>query len=167
MTASPPAALSAFDVLALTAGLGELAERAILIGGQAVNVWVEYYRAQGRVPELDADGVFTSKDVDFCATRDVVRAFAARMPRGRARFPGFDDATPNVGLVLFVDDAGRERTIDFLDVPFGMDAKVVERGSVPLDALDAQGRPTGHRFRIMTPGRLHGEPRAQRRGPPP
>ncbi len=138
-------------MLALLAAVGEVAEQVTLVGGQAVNVWVEHYRAQGRVPELDGDGLFTSKDVDFCATRDAVRAFAARVPNARVRFPSFDDATPNVGLVLFVDRDGRERVIDFLDVPFGMDAKTVAGGSVPLDVLDAHGRPTGHRFRVMHP----------------
>jgi hypothetical protein len=148
---SQPTPLSARDVFALLVRLGEVAERVVLIGGQAINVWAAFYLAQGRAPDLVADSPFVSKDVDFCASRDAVRSFAARLPRGRARFPTLDDATPNVGLVHFVDDAGQERQIDFLGAPFGMEAKAVVDASVLLDVLDEDDRPTGRRFRIMHP----------------
>lgn len=147
---SPPP-LSAGDVLTLLARLGDVAEQVILVGGQAVNVWVEHYRAQERLPELSTAGAFTSKDVDFCAARDVVRSFAARLPKGRAKFPSLDDATPNVGIVIFADDGGYERTIDFLSAPFGMDAAAVQRRSVRYDLYDAEGRSTGHGYRLMHP----------------
>jgi hypothetical protein len=151
VTSASPAPLTAPDVLALLARLDEIAERVILVGGQAVNLWAEHYLAQGRVPELLVDVPYTSKDVDFCASKEVVRAFAARLPQGRARFPSLDDATPNTGIVMFVDDAGRERVIDFLAAPFGLDAKEVERDAVSMDVLDAQGQATGRRFRVMHP----------------
>jgi hypothetical protein len=32
-----------------------------------------------------------------------------------------------------------------------MESKAITRSSVPLDVLDEQGRPTGHRFRVMHP----------------
>ncbi len=146
-----PKPLSARDVVALLAHLGDVAERVVLVGGQAVNVWSEFYVAQGRGDELVADAPFVSKDIDFCASRATVQLFAARLPRGRAKLASLDDATPHVGLVRFIDEAGDERQIDFLGAPFGMDAKSIEDASVPLDVLDAQGRPTGHRFRVMHP----------------
>ncbi len=151
MTRSAPTLLTAPNVLALMARLDEVAERVVLVGGQAVNVWAEHYLALGRVPELVADAPFASKDVDFCASREAVRAFAARLPHGRAKFASLDDATPNVGVVMFVDDAGHERLIDFLSAPFGMNAAQIERESILMDVLDAAGEPTGRKFRVMHP----------------
>lgn len=146
---TPP--LSARDVFELLGRLGETVEHVVLVGGQAVNVWVEHYLAQGRVPELAAEGLFLSKDIDFCARRDTVAAIARLLPRGRARFPTLDDATPNVGVVVFVDDAGHERAIDFLDAPFGMDRRAVERASVPMEIFAPDGSATGRQCRIMHP----------------
>jgi len=149
MAAPPP--LSARDVFALLARLGDIAEQVVLVGGQAVNVWSEFYVAQGRADALIADAPFVSKDIDFCASRATVKGFAARLPGGTARLATLDDATPQVGLVHFLDEGGHARQIDFLGSPFGMDAKAVVRASVPLDVLDAQGQPTGHQFRVMHP----------------
>ena len=42
--AAPP--LTARDVLALLARLGGVVEQVVLIGGQAVNVWSEFYVVQ-------------------------------------------------------------------------------------------------------------------------
>lgn len=148
---APPAPLSARDVLALLERVGEVAEQVVLVGGQAVNVWSEFYMAQGRADELIVDAPFVSKDIDFCASRATVQVFAARLRAGRARFTTLDDATPQLGLVRFIDDAGQERQIDFLSAPFGMDAKAIAAASVPLDVLDGEGQPTGHRFRVMHP----------------
>lgn len=146
-----PTPLSARDVLALLARLGDVTEQLVLVGGQAINVWAEFYLAQGRAGELAADAPFVSKDIDFCASRAAMQTFAARLPKARARVATLDDATSQVGLVQFVDEAGQERQIDFLGAPFGMNAKAVAVASIPLDVLDAGGRPTGHRLRVMHP----------------
>jgi hypothetical protein len=147
--AAPP--LTARDVLALLARLGDVVEQVVLVGGQAVNVWSEFYVAQGRADELIPDAPFVSKDIDFCASRATVQLFATRLPTGRAKLATLDDATPQVGLVQFIDEAGQQRQIDFLGAPFGMEAKAITDASVPLDVLDGQGRPTGYRFRVMHP----------------
>nr|MBK7070633.1 hypothetical protein [Deltaproteobacteria bacterium] len=70
-----------------------------------MNVWSEFYLAQGRAPELLADAPFTSKDIDFCGGHEAARLFATRVRQGRAKLATLDDATPNIGVVLFVDEA--------------------------------------------------------------
>jgi hypothetical protein len=60
--------------------------------------------------------------------------------------------------VVFVDDAGTERVIDFLVQPFGLDAADVVRTSLPVEVLDDMRRPTGARFRVMHPERARGTP---------
>src|SRR5690349_10398511 len=42
----------------------------ILIGGQALNYWCDYYRVDN--PDLDQHGPFASKDIDFQASKDVI-----------------------------------------------------------------------------------------------
>lgn len=146
-----PPPISARDVLALLVRLGDVADRIVLVGGQAVNLWSEIYLAQGRAPELMEDAPFTSKDIDFCGSHEAARLFAARVRQGRAKLATLDDATPNVGVVLFVDDGGHERVVDFLGAPFGMKARGVERNSVRLDLLDDAGISTGTTYRVMHP----------------
>lgn len=147
----PPLPLSISDVLALLDALGGLSQQVVLIGGQALNYWVEQYLAEGRVPELDVDAPFTSKDIDFCGPRSVVPDVAARLHRGRARQATLDDVTPNVGVVEFEDSTGSQRLIDFLGDPFGMNAADVLRTSVMVDLYDGAGNPTGHQVRVMDP----------------
>lgn len=57
---------------------------------------------------------------------------AAELLGGRMRLAGMDDNTPNTGLVLFVDTAGFEREIDFIDQPLGLVADDVRDTAVRL-----------------------------------
>lgn len=142
--------LSYRDVEALLRRLGDSVSSIVLIGGQAVNFWAEQY--MGRAPELGAHGPYTSKDVDFCGSRASLVECARRLG-GRALLPADFDPTPNSGQLLFLDDAGAERVIDFLVQPFGLDAADVLRTSLPIEVLDDAGQPTGARFRVMHPER--------------
>ena len=142
--------LSYRDVEAMLIRLGDSTSGIVLVGGQAVNFWAEHYLP--RAPELGTHAPYTSKDIDFCATRAAATECARRLG-GRALLPVDFDPTPNSGQVLFVDDTGTERIIDFLVHPFGLDAPDVLRTSLPVDVLDDTGSPTGARFRVMHPER--------------
>ena len=65
--------------------------------------------------------------------------------------PTIDDVTPNSAVVVFVDDDGVKRGIDFLDKPYGLDKDAVFRVAQQFDVNDQSGRPTGASFRVMTP----------------
>lgn len=142
--------LSYRDVEALLRRLGDSTANIVLIGGQAVNFWAEQYL--DRAPELGAHGPYTSKDIDFCGSRTSLLECARRLG-GKALLPVDFDPTPNSGQLLFVDDTGTERVIDFLVQPFGLDAADVLRTSLPVEVLDDTGQPTGARFRVMHPER--------------
>jgi hypothetical protein len=142
--------LSYRDVEALLIRLGDSSPTMVLIGGQAVNFWAEQYSA--RAPEIGAEAHYASKDVDFCGTRAAVIECARRLG-GRPLLPVDFEPTPNSGQVVFEDDAGTERVIDFLVQPFGLDAADVVRTSLPVEVLDDMRRPTGARFRVMHPER--------------
>lgn len=151
MTGSSVTPLSLDEVLALLGTLGELGERVVLIGGQAISFWADHYVRLGRAPEISTDAPLTSKDIDFCGPRDVVPLFARRLRGGRARLATLDDATPNVGVIRYLDDAGYERVIDFLGAPFGMTAAGVQRDAVPVALRTREGVATGHHVLVMHP----------------
>lgn len=105
--------------------LQELSEqhRIIVIGGQAVALW---YRRLSELGYLSGAELapLTSKDIDFRGARQTVQR-AATLLNGEARLPTIDDPTPSTGLVLFVDDEGVKRQIDFIDAPYGLRARDV------------------------------------------
>ncbi len=140
--------LAYIDVRPVLAKVADLDRELVLVGGQAVNFWASHY--ESRVPELAREGPFTSKDIDFCGDREVVRICAARL-NGTARLPTLDNATPNSGTVVFVDGAGITRTLDIVAAPFGLDAAEVHATALPIDILDDDNRPTGVRFHVMHP----------------
>jgi hypothetical protein len=140
--------LSYLDVRPVLAKVADLERELVLVGGQAVNFWASYY--ERRVPELALGAPFTSKDIDFCGDQQTVRLCAERLG-GKARLATVDDATPNSGTVVFVDDAGVRRTLDVVSAPFGLDAREVHSTALPVQLLDDAGAVTGVSFYVMHP----------------
>lgn len=50
-----------------------------------------------------------------------------------------------------MDGSGVERTIDFVDAPFGVDAKEVRRLAISAEIIGSSGKPEGRPFLIMHP----------------
>lgn len=147
-SAERPRPLAFADVKPILIRLERIADSVVVVGGQAVNFWAEFYAP--RVPAIDREAPFTSKDIDFCGDVRAVRICAERLG-GIARVATMDDHTPSTGVVTLLDDQGVERTIDFLDAPLGLRADAVDRMAIPAEILDAAGRSTGILFRIMHP----------------
>ena len=148
LSAERPAPLAFADVKPILIRLERIADSVVVVGGQAVNFWAELYAP--RVPTIEREAPFTSKDIDFCGDVRAVRICAERLA-GTSRIATMDDVTPNTGVVTFADDAGVKRTIDFLDAPLGLRAEEVHRMAIPAEILDAAGKPAGPPFRIMHP----------------
>jgi hypothetical protein len=124
----------------------------VLVGGQAVSCWAEHYLSLGRVPELVAGAPYTSKDADFVGDRKAA-SYCARKLDGSAHFPDDPgDPSPSTAKVVFKDANGRERTIDFLRVVYGLDSDDLVKTSIPF-VLHTSGKPTGQRIRVMHPER--------------
>jgi hypothetical protein len=119
----------------------------VLIGGQAINFWATYY--QERDPQLLAGAPYTSKDVDFCGSHAAVTECALRLG-GKAKLATLDDMnTPNTGVVMFVDDDGWPRRIDFLSAPAGVDLTDLVEQSVEATVASDDGMDVT--FRVMHP----------------
>ncbi len=141
-------ALSYADVKPVLERLGDLTSEIVLVGGQAVSFWVDFYAAQ--VPALAKLAPLTTADIDFVGDRRAVTICAERLD-GAAKLPDLDDHTPNTGMVKFVDAAGEKQNIDFIDQPHGLTAREVYRMAVPVRVLDGRGRPTSVTFLVMQP----------------
>lgn len=109
----------------------------VLVGGHAVSFWANYYAE--RASALEAGEPYTSKDIDFIGPRAAVEESARRL-RGTAKVATIDDAnTPNTGVVLFTDDEGYRRQIDFLDAVAGVREAYYD--SIEATILDEHGAP--------------------------
>jgi len=130
------------------AKLADLDHPIVLVGGQALNFWANFYEA--KVPALAAGAPYTSKDIDFVGSHEAVRECARRLG-GTARLATLDDmGTPNTGIVLFVDDDEYTRQIDFLGEVAGVDAHDTHDSSIGATILDERGDPIST-FRVMHP----------------
>lgn len=121
---------------------------AILVGGQALAFWVEFYGA--RDAEIAARRPVTSADVDFVGPPEAARACAARLG-GRLQFAQMDHATANYAVVHFVDRDGHERIVDFLERVCGVKPKDLERTAMRVAPLDPSLKATGLQLTVMHP----------------
>jgi hypothetical protein len=126
-------ALSYADIKPVLERLGDLTERIVLVGGQAVSFWVDFYAAQE--PALARLAPLTTADIDFLGDKRAVSICAERLD-GSAKLP---------------DAAGEQQNIDFIDQPYGLAAREVYRMAVPVRVLDKRGRPTSLSFLVMQP----------------
>jgi len=120
----------------------------VLVGGQAVGFWADYYAPRDET--LSRLVPLASKDIDFCGDLRAVRTSASRLG-GRAVAPTMDDVTPSAGIVAFVDERGAERTIDFIDQPYGLDAREVHRTALPIRLSEGAEDSAPTRFWVMSP----------------
>ena len=115
----------------------------VLVGGQALNYWVEKYRRA--VPELEAEWPFTSEDVDFYGTQRDAKELARRL-HAKVSIPEIGDATPNSGVLLVPLSEGHTLRIDILWSVKGIaDDKLVKT------ALPAVDRRSSSEIKIMHP----------------
>lgn len=122
-------------------------ERAFIVGGQALNLWAEYYAA--RAAELNEFRPFTSKDLDYFGQRDVAQKLADGLG-GSIRFPDADNATFQTALVT-ANIRGIEIGIDFLSYILGV-RRGLEEGVVDLTIPYRIGEDSGEiAVRLMHP----------------
>ncbi len=128
--------LGAAEVIQIVSKL-EHEDGAFVIGGQATNLWADFYR--DRDPELQSAGPFTSKDIDYYGSREVAQRFADAIG-GELRLPEMDDVTPNTALVI-ATVGSRKIIIDFLNSVIGIHARELQKGVSAIvlsDVLDGQ-----------------------------
>ena len=104
-----------------------LEDGAFVIGGQALNLWAEYY---AKADELAAYRPFTSKDIDYFGFREAAQKLADELG-GVVREPAFDDHTPQTAIVE-AQIHGKPIQIDFLSNVLGVRPNAIENGVVEI-----------------------------------
>lgn len=119
----------------LLSGVGR---NAVLVGGQALAFWVDYYRI-----EMDDALPAVSKDADFLGDRSLVEKIS-RASGGHASFPPRKAMTALVGQVTIELANDQFLNVDVLHKIVGVRADSVKRRAEEVD-LD------GMKFKIMHP----------------
>jgi hypothetical protein len=104
-----------------------LEDGAFVIGGQALNLWAEFYSA---ADELALYRPYTSKDLDYFGGREAAEKLAVCLG-GRVLYPDMDNQTPQTAIVLAQLD-GHEIEIDFLGHVLGVRPKALQDEVVEL-----------------------------------
>ncbi len=142
----PDEGLTFKDTEALLLRLGEASERVVVVGGQAVNFWADFYA--DRVAELRDNGPFSSKDVDVCADRRDVRLFARKL-EGTPKVAELDDNAPQLGTVTFVDANGVQRVLDIMADLTGLRGQEVAESAIAFVYANESGDRVA--FKVMHP----------------
>lgn len=102
----------------------ETADKIMIIGGQALNLWGHHYL----YTHLSATEKqhLASYDLDLLARRPEIER-CARAWNGDAKFPSFDDSTIQSGIVLFKNEQGKTTSVDFLSDVYGVERKHLEK----------------------------------------
>ena len=90
----------------------------ILIGGQALNIWAEYYAQNDS--SLNTYSPFFSHDIDILGDRNAA-ATMHKIWKGEIRVPDMDTHTPMSANLRFNLEDGRPINVDFLEVMIGVD----------------------------------------------
>jgi hypothetical protein len=117
-------ALSEEEIAAVLKFCGQ---EALLVGGQALAVWAQFFVVEP-TGEL-ADKV--TLDVDFVGSRAVANALSAAL-RWRLYIPSMEDSTPQTAKVSITLPDGGIKQIDFLKSIAGLDTASIEARAVNL-----------------------------------
>jgi len=103
------------------------ADRVILVGGQSLTAWVQYFDIQ--LPAID--GRFLTADADFQGTKADAEAIANALG-GKIQYARMDDHTPEVAVVEYQGAEGPILHIDFLTGILGVPPEDVAEFSLAL-----------------------------------
>lgn len=105
-------------------------EPPIIIGGQALMVWVDLYGDRLNVGHLAEP--LASKDLDVLGARSQIKPWASRV-NAACRVASIDDHTPECGNLTMVTPEGREFIVDVLDEVRPIRPKDVRAQAVPRE----------------------------------
>ena len=103
-------------------------DNAVLIGGQAVAIWIGYFGIQSRLPAL-------TRDIDYLATKAEAKRVSARLKiPHKLKTATLDDHTPN-SAVLSVEMHGYPEPvlIDYLASVIGVGSEAIEKSAVVVE----------------------------------
>lgn len=123
--------------------LRHCAGQALLVGGQALAFWAQYYRIRPH-GEL---AVAVTSDADFVGAAEVARAIAEALQPAGWRYwqPSPEDATSQTAKLSKRIEGLGIKQIDFLDGIVGLKTEGIQRRAAALELAD------GARLRVLHP----------------
>ena len=101
----------------------------VLIGGQALNIWAEYYFKSD--PSLATQPPFFSNDIDFLGDKQAASTLHSAW-KGTLYLPGMDNHTPMTAKLNLTLEDGRPVNVDFLGVMMGVDNYHVRKAALRI-----------------------------------
>jgi hypothetical protein len=124
---------------------------AIIVGGQALNIWGEHYFDVAKA-ELSACAPFQSKDIDFYGDRQAAKDLAVKL-NGKMYVPDPADTTTASSAAVTIEIDGVTYQVDFLRAVAGLSLEVMKKRAqklvVPLPTSDGSTRDVS--LRVLHP----------------
>lgn len=111
--------------------LQKTTQTAILVGGQSLTFWVDYFK----IPVPASDTPYLTQDADVLATKHDARIVATEL-QGTLRIAKLDDHTPNTAIVTYKTPDGRTLFIDFMGTLIGLANEEIRKLAVELEHPD-------------------------------
>jgi len=108
--------------------LQKATQPAILVGGQSLTFWVDYFK----IPVPKSDTPYLTQDADVLATKHDARIVAAEL-NGTLYIPKPDDHTPNTAIVTYKTPDGRTLFVDFMGTLIGLTNEEIRKTAVELE----------------------------------
>jgi len=108
--------------------LQKATQPAILVGGQSLTFWVDYFK----IPVPKSDTPYLTQDADVLATKRDARIIAAEL-HGTLNIPTPGDHTPNTAVVTYSTPDGRTLFVDFMGSLIGLTNEEIRRTAVELE----------------------------------
>ena len=101
---------------------------AILVGGQSLTFWVDYFG----IPVPQTKTPYLTQDADVLATKHDARIVAAEL-NGTLAIPVMDCHTPNTAIVTYSTPDGRRLFVDFMGTLIGLSNEEIRKTAVELE----------------------------------
>lgn len=108
--------------------LQKASQPAILVGGQSLTFWVDYFK----IPVPKSDMPYLTQDADVLATKHDARIFATEL-HGTLNIPKADDHTPNTAIVTYKTPDGRTLFVDFMGTLIGLTNEEIRKTAVEFE----------------------------------
>lgn len=103
-------------------------DSAVLIGGQAVSFWIDYFAIKSRLPAL-------TRDIDYLATKAEARRVSARLKiPHKLTIATLDEHTPNSAVIAVELNGYPEPVlIDYLATVIGVESDAIRKSAVVVE----------------------------------
>jgi hypothetical protein len=108
--------------------LQKATQPAILVGGQSLTFWVDFYK----IPVPKSNTPYLTQDADVLATKHDARIFATEL-HGTLNIPKPDDHTPNTAIVTYKTPDGRTLFVDFMGTLIGLTNEEIRKTAVEFE----------------------------------